>query len=161
MTNKKESHVYEVARDLADEWAETAEQRIRDKVNEVLDGNLEQIVLIAAGFEKSSMYKGEYIWRVDHCNNRSGNSPIGNVIKDAIGNRFTEILGRVTLSDAETLKIKKEMRDLYLREYRNQLNQLVRNKAREHAHQYMKRTIDTALEGAAETVRLRLMEANK
>ena len=158
---KEQEKVYELAASIAKEWGENAEQNIKEVVNNVLDGNLEDIVLIATGFEKSHVYGNKRSWKVDHCNGRSGNSPITEIIKDAIGDRFRELAGRMELSDDQKNAIKKEMQNLYLSEYKSELAKLVKYNARQHAQQFLKKSIGDALSGAAEAVRLRLMETNK
>ena len=70
----KQTHLYELTRDLADKWSENAEQHITEKVNTVLDGKLKELILVVCGFERNCT---PAYWKVDHCNSRSGNSPVG------------------------------------------------------------------------------------
>lgn len=155
----KNENVYLVAKKLADEWADKAEDNIREKVTSTLDGRLTELVLLAAGFEQSYQYTGGgYAWKVDHCNGRAGNSPIGHLIAEAVRDRLRDLAGTVTLTKEEEQQIRDAYREEYLRKYKAAVIQSAQRDAQKHAEEYTKNTIKSALDGAAEVIRLQLME---
>ena len=152
-----EKALYKITRDLAEEWSKNAEANIRERVNDILNKRIEELVLVLCGLSKEH----EYGWRVDHCNNRSGNSPIGNFLKESLQDRIEYLAGQITISPQDKENIEKSFIDAYLREYRSQMTDYARRLAKQHAEKYIKTTAESALEGAAESIRLQMMEANK
>ena len=149
--------LYQLTKELADEWAENAEENIRERVNEILNKRIEELVLNLCGFSRNHTYG----WQIDHCNGRSGNSPVGNFFKDALQDRIKYLAGKIEIPKAEEERIRKAFIDGYLREYKSEMLVRARRLAKEHAERYAKKISESALDGAAESVRLRMMEANK
>lgn len=69
------------------DWCESngTEQAIRDRVHRMLDKGTQEIVCKLLGFEKDA-WNG---WRIDHCNGRSGNSAVGDYLREKVGNAVT------------------------------------------------------------------------
>ena len=152
-----QKHLYELTRDLAEDWSNNAEKHVKEKVESTLNKRLEELILVLCGFEKE-VSRSMYGWKVDHCNNRSGNSPIGQIINEALKGRLESINKSVQITPEEESDIKNEFRKEYIKSYRAQMIQQARHLGKNHADDYSEKTINSALEGAAESVRLMLME---
>jgi len=98
-------------------------------------------------------------WKIDHCNNRSGNSLIGEVIKDSLGDELKTLIKGFDVLDAASIKqLKESARDEYLSVYKRTLINEARSLAEEHAKKFIKSQIDIALHGDAEKIKLLMME---
>lgn len=152
----KKSQLWQMTHSLSEKWAETAEENIHEKVDEILNGRIKEMVLHICGFEHHWQYK---IWKIDHCNNRSGNSPAGQIIAEAVHDRLHSLIGNLELAPNEISEIKNEARDHYIKIFKREMKVKSERLAKEHAESFVKKEVGSALEGAAESVRLRLMEA--
>jgi len=152
----KQSEVYKLTAKLADDWAENAEQHIHDTVNEMLTDRIKEMVLHICGFEKDYIYKQ---WKVDHCNNRSGNSPAGQVVAEAVHDRLKYLIGNLQLTEGELAELRCSARDHYLKSYHTAMKREAERLAKQHAIEYTRKEVGNALNGSAESVRLRLMES--
>ena len=153
----KNSSVYELTKVVCDEWSRDAEKNIKAKVEEVLHSRQKELILTLLGFDKH--HAGVNSWRVDHCNNRSGNSPIGIILTEAIKDRLDNITGSLELTLLEKSELQKISRDEYLKSFKYEVAQSSRRLGKKHAEDFTKKEVGLALEGAAEKVRLQLMES--
>ena len=159
----KQEHLYQITHALAEKWAENAESNLQEMVDNLLQDRFEEFVMRVLGFEVQYANKGRTnikSWRIDHCNGRSGNSAIGSLLNTMVAEKIDNLIGRMELTDEELLSIKKSAREVYLRKYKEKMNSAAARKAEVDASEYVKKTVAQALDGAAESVRLRLMEAN-
>lgn len=68
----------------AREWLEQKGAKIETVVNDILDQRVESLVSSLMGFGRDSWQFGE-VWKVDHCNGRSGESAAGDWLRERAG----------------------------------------------------------------------------
>jgi len=157
----KQQNLYEMTAKIAEDWAQNAESHINQKVSDILSSRLDSLILTICGLE-SSQIKGDFrYWKVDHCNGRGGNSPVGQILLEAVKSTLSDISKDIHISNDELAQIRKTMNDEYIRSYKMQVSNRASSLGKEHADKYIKRTIESALDGSAESARLMLIEANK
>ena len=163
MSNFRE--IFKIIEDEKQNWMnEHKEEKVRKMVRDSLDASNVNTLLKICGFEMEMEYwKGKAMpyWKVDHCNNRSGNSLIGNIIKDAVGGALTGLIVDFDkLEPVEIDKLKKAAKSAYIKQYERTVRKEAQEMAEKHAKEFIQRQIDIALEGDAEKVRLLLQKAN-
>ncbi|MEN8171377.1 MAG: hypothetical protein ABFS03_00705 [Chloroflexota bacterium] len=164
MKEEKLTEVFKITSNLAEKWADNAEANIQEKVDSFLDDAMDEFILRVCGFEVSwgsGRNKYKY-WRIDHCNGRSGNSPIGDVINKAVAEKLASMMGAFdTVSASDMNDLKKEAHSEYIKQFKRQVSTMVRNRADKDAAEFVKKEVNNALEGSAKKVRLMLMESAK
>lgn len=111
-----------------DSWLEkNSEDQLTQRVHHLLDENQKKIILTLLGFE--NRWGG---WEIDHCNGRSGNTPVGEYIKQTHEDAIQEWLLQVKLpAMSATIKkqIAQEMERHYQSEVRRRMHDMVVAKA--------------------------------
>lgn len=115
------------------EWkADYTEEKIKQRVKEQLDENVEQMVLKLLGFD--TRYDK---WDIDHCNGRSGESAIGDYMRQVKSAAIKEFFDELTLGMVITPAIKaeliKEVRTAYAWELSTAAREYAGNLARKNA----------------------------
>jgi len=138
------SSVYELTKVVCDEWSKEAEKNIKDNVRKTLDNRQKQLILTLCGFKER--YAGVHSWEVDHCNNRSGNSPIGSILTKAIQDRLDIIIGSMELSESEKKNLREVARTEYLNSFKYEVANRSRTLGKNHAEVFTKKDVGLALE---------------
>lgn len=164
MTNKTLVDIYKIIEAEKAKWmANNDESKIKEVVETFLNASRTNTILNICGMEMETKHwkgKDSPYWRIDHCNGRSGNSPIGSVITDAVKSALEKaVVGFDKLSQAEIEQIRKETHDTYIRFYKNHLYSEAKKLAEQHAKQFIESEISKALQGDAEKIRLMMMES--
>ena len=120
-----------------DDWHSlNTPEKISHKIHTLLDENREEVVLKLMGFNARWGDK----WEVDHCNNRSGNSVIGNYMqtaqKKAIED-WIDSVGMPTLTATVKKQIASSMRELYTTNFRRSIERLVQQRAEQDAYEFL------------------------
>ena len=123
------------------EWSTEQAATIKQKVHARLDKHRDEVLMKLMGFSTDHWGK----WEIDHCNGRSGGSPIGDFLKESQDQIIREWLGRIkmpTMTPAFKKAIEKELLD----SYKNEIRRQVYSMAREKAEKDLKQLLDTTLE---------------
>ena len=134
MSKKKTTKsIKEEVAQAVDEWIEKELPNIKEKVVRFMNRRTDEIIALIMGFEKDSWGGG---WKVDHCNGRSGNSVIGEYIKEnaqqEVWKWFSENVGQLPALPKSTVKnLKKEYLTLLERYMRDRLQNAAQERARE------------------------------
>jgi hypothetical protein len=111
-----------------DSWLQkNTEERLTERVHHLLDENQKKIVLTLLGFE--NRWGG---WEIDHCNGRSGNTPVGEYISQTHEEAIKEWLSQVklpTMTPTIKKQITQEMERHYQSEVRRRMHDVVVAKA--------------------------------
>lgn len=127
----------EIATALEKWKAQHTPERIKEVVHSKLDKGTEHILLKLLGFETG--YNGQ--WQVDHCNGRSGNSAVGDYLRETQKEAIQEWFNRIklpTLTSTTQKSLGKAYRDEYLRN----LQYRVQEEARAHAKRDLEQLLD-------------------
>lgn len=155
--------IFSIIEDEKKKWTtEKNQTEIRKSVRLFMDNALKNTVLKICGFEICYSYNtrnNAASYRVDHCNGRSGNSIIGQMIRDEVKDVVKEaLMPDPILSPEEIAQIRKEVRTEYIKVYKNTLIYQSRKVAEQHAHQFIRDEVDQALKGDMEKFRLVLQD---
>lgn len=130
----KVQQLKELYQKTVDEWLEQKKTTIEKETIEFLNKGKTDILYKLVGFD-SRWGKG---YEIDHCNGRSGNSIVGDILRDkqkeAIEKWISESLTLPELSP----QLIKEMNSYYLREYKRTLKEAVQALAQERAREALK-----------------------
>ena len=134
MENPLDSRIPVIAQ-AVEEWKQkNTEEALVAKTKRLLDTHSEQVVMKLLGFEEDRCK--ENVWKIDHCNGRSGNSPVGDYLKQAQALAIKEWLGSVPvpkLSPSQTKKLGAEFLSEYLYAYTKVLREYAHSKATQDA----------------------------
>lgn len=129
---------------IADWHAVNTPESISQKIHVLLDKNREQVVLKLMGF--NAQYGRN--WEIDHCNGRSGNSPIGNYLERTQESAIKQWVDEMKMPEL-TATVKKQiagsLRETYARLMRQELDVLVRIKASSDAKELLE-SVTTPIE---------------
>jgi hypothetical protein len=149
-----------VVKQARDEFLEAhTEEKLRKYVKDLLETSLRNVIMHVLGFELSFGSQSKPYFRLDHCNGRSGNSLIGERIKQVVADYFNETLPTFKLEPQEMKALSDELRREYLSYYKAAVREYAREKAKAHARTYVEQEAVALLKGDAELAKLRLMEA--
>ena len=111
-------------------WAIEQRKHLAQNVHMCLNKSRDEILLKLLGFDKDSWAADT--WKIDHCNGRAGNSPIGDFLKETQDAAIREWLSQIPLpkmSETFKKKITKELQCNYESECSRRLYSTARSKA--------------------------------
>jgi hypothetical protein len=130
----------ELARAISEWEKKNTEGVIRARVADTLKRGEDQIIRKLLGFDKDSWGRDD--WKLDHCNGRSGNSPVGTYLASAVKAQFTAWLDGVIA----TFKPPKDMEKSILAAYKEAFGSAVKSHARKLAEQHAEEKIKALVE---------------
>lgn len=143
----------EVTRDLRDEakaallrWSEqNTPEQFEAAIHKSLNNRRDDTVAKLLGFERDGFGRGDN-WRVDHCNGRSGNSTIGDKLRELIGESLDSWV-RSVIADMPDFpdSIRQAAQEEYVSEFRKALRDEIRTAARDHAHEHAQKIAKEAV----------------
>lgn len=142
ITNPVDDAIAVIAATVETWKAKNTPQAIKEKTLELLNANSEEIVNKLLGFNKDS-WDGK--WKLDHCNGRSGNSAAGDYLRNTQAEAIKNWLSNVPLpklSEKVLKEVSKEMEFAYVQAYRQQLKDLVTQKANADAEEAFDKLTD-------------------
>lgn len=113
-----------------EEWAVDQRASIGTKVTQRLDKHRDDILMKLLGFDKDS-FAGD-VWKIDHCNGRNGNSPIGDFLKTSQEVTVKEWVAQIPLpkmTPAFKARITKQLQSTYESEISARVRGMAWNKA--------------------------------
>ena len=123
------------------EWSEEQVTSIRKKVHARLDQHRDEVLMKLMGFTQES-FTGH--WEIDHCNGRSGNSPIGEFLATSQKQAIEEWLTQITMPTM-TPKFKKEVESDLRKVYQDAIRREVWDCAKSRAKQDLDELLEHAL----------------
>lgn len=127
-------------------WAVDQRANIGRNVKRRLDEHRDKVLMQLLGFEKDS-WAGDQ-WKIDHCNGRSGNSPIGDFLKTQQEATIQEWLSQIplpTMTPAMKTSFSKELRDEYKRQISYQLRECATAQAERDLAELMQEVLSPTL----------------
>lgn len=114
---------------------EYTDEKIRTKIRKMIEGKVDEIVLVSLGFEKDR-WGNNSTWSVDHCNGRAGESTIGKMIADMARHEINKTIqqmisnGHFTVPKSVQTAMDKEFNE-YFKSYnfRQEIHKLAEEKA--------------------------------
>lgn len=131
-------NILETIKKSTDDWLNKhTEEHIENRVEKILDENLEKTLLLLMGFEKDTWGAG---WKVNNCNGKNESSIAGQFLRNVCGHKVTEWLGKVSFTPAT-----KAMEQAVKREYKDVFKRELIYKAREQAGEDAQKFLDNTL----------------
>lgn len=133
---------------------ENTEEAIHKKVIDLLDKRSEEMVVKLLGFDLSW---GE--WALDHCNGRSGNSAIGDYLRNTQAVAVKEFFDSLDLKQIVTPAMKNRLIKAIQKDFEYKLECAVRSALEAHTKQYVEKVIQDIttsddLDGVIKTIKL-------
>ena len=137
--------IVKAIKDTEKQWLQdNNESAIRKMVREKLDKQKTQLLLKYLGFDKDSWKRD--VWKIDHCNGRSGNSHVGKTVNQIMQEECDEWLTvsvKNLIEEAFTeLNLEKTLKEFV----KSQLNYKFKDLIRETAREKMKAVMDKSIE---------------
>jgi hypothetical protein len=132
-------------------WAIDQRANIARNVTERLNVHRDKVLMQLLGFEKDS-WAGDQ-WKIDHCNGRAGNSPIGDFLKTAQEAAIKEWLTQIPLPTMTP-----KMKANFSKELRYEYTQTISYRLRDMAHTQAERDLAELLKEVLSPTLLQKMQ---
>lgn len=129
--------IISIVQSAIEEWNEANDpENIRDMVFSKLNQSRNEILLKLMGFDHRF---GR--WEIDHCNGRSGNSVIGDILKNLYKEAITDWV-KENYSPSLTATQKQQIQSTYRAHYFDHLKRAARDLAEQKAQQNAQKIVD-------------------
>lgn len=137
MIKKPLDQVIGYVMEAVDNWkVKNTPEVLHAKVTRLLDKNAEEITLKLLGFNTN--WKE---WNLDHCNGRSGNSAIGDYLRNAKAIAIKDFFDSMDINSIVTPAMKARLTKVVQKEFEHQLGNAVANTVAQHTATYVNKVV--------------------
>ena len=131
--------IYFIVKDTITDWlSENNKTKLVEETTHLLNKAKAELVFNLLGFKKDYWSHGK--WEIDHCNGRSGNSPIGNEVHKLLKPCTDKWMNSLVLPEIPkklNKQIEKELLCHIEKDFYNQVKVLIKDRVNQQANEYV------------------------